>query len=141
MREKNAVHILRWLGYTVMTLGKPVPTTCPKCRTFHWAHTTGNTEGVADVVVSHPTYWVGPDGRSLGLWRTPGNKKSSKADRRKEQIELANKGLSTIYVTEEQAVRAVIDVERRLGLPPNPKLLNWLEQNVPAGFQSEPRLI
>lgn len=57
-------------------------------------------------------------------------KKSDKAARRKEQVELAEAGFSTFYVTEEQAVRAVIHAERQMGLEPNPRLLSWLEQNV-----------
>jgi hypothetical protein len=37
-------------------------------------------------------------------------------------------------VTEEQAVRSVIDVERRMGLEPNPLALAWLRASVPGNW-------
>lgn len=123
IRERNSVHTLQWLGYRVMTTGKPVPVVCRNCRVHQFAQTTGSTPGLADVLVSHPR-WPGQN------WRMLETKKSDRAPRRKEQVELAEAGFSTFYVTEEQAVHAVIHTERQMGLEPNPRLLSWLEQNV-----------
>lgn len=132
-REKNATGTLRSLGYTVKHLGKPIPVTCknPKCRTFQWAKTTGNSTGVADLLVTHAVYWPAK------CWIMIETKKSDKADRSEEQIKLAEAGLSTFYVTEEEAVRTIIAAEQRMGLEPNPKLLNWLRGNVKGAWFAE----
>ena len=107
------------------SLGKPIPVQCPRCKTRHWAQLTGNSPGVSDVILTHKTRWP-------GVWKMLETKKGPKAKRRKEQIELANAGLSTFYVTEEQAVRTVIDIEQRMGLEVNPRLLSWLREHVPG---------
>ena len=131
-REKNAIQTLTLLGYTVKHLGKPIPVTCrnPKCRAFQWASTTGNATGVADLLVTHPQRWP-------GVWQMLETKKSDRADRRQEQIDLADAGLSTFFVTEEQAVRSVMAAEERMGVEPNPKLLNWLKCNVKGAWHAE----
>lgn len=48
VRERNAVHTLQWLGYRVMTTGKPVPVVCRNCRVHQFAQTTGSSPGLAD---------------------------------------------------------------------------------------------
>jgi hypothetical protein len=127
VRERNAVATLRRLGYKVHQLGKPIPVRCRRCQTEQYASLTGNDTGVSDVLVSHRS-WPGQCYRMLET------KKSDRAKRRREQIDLAEEGFSTFYVTEEQAVRSVIDVERRMGLEPNPLALAWLRASVPGNW-------
>lgn len=133
VREKQAVDTLRSLGYEVATLGKPIHVRCknPQCRAEQWAKHTGNSPGVSDVIVSHPTRWPS------GTWKMLETKKSDRAARRKEQVRYAELGLATFYVTQEQAVRAILDVEQRMGLDPNPALLNWLRCNVKGAWHAE----
>lgn len=135
IRERNAIYTLTMLGYVVMFLGKPIPVTCrnPQCRTHQWAKTTGNSPGVSDLIVTHPTYWPSKTWKMLETKRTGG-------DRREEQIKLVEAGLSTFYVTEEEAVRAVIETERLMGLAPNPRLLRYLQMNVKGQWATESAL-
>lgn len=129
-REKNAVDTLRRLGYEVLTTGKPVPVMCRNCRAHQFAATTGNTPGTPDVLVSHPDW-------PIKCYKGLETKKSGKAPRRPEQVRLADLGLSTFYVTEEQAVRTIIDIEQKMGLEPNPALLNWIQCNVQGAWHAE----
>ncbi len=121
VREKNGCSVLVGLGYEVKTLGKPIPVNCPQCKAFHWAKTTGNTTGVADVLVSHKTRWP-------GVWTMLETKRTG-GPKREAQIDLFEDGLSTFVVTEEDFVRAVIAAEERMGIEVNPRLINWLEVN------------
>lgn len=135
VREKSGIYVLTLLGYSVKTLGKPIPVTCrnPKCRTFQWAATTGNSVGVADVLVGHETRWP-------GVWIMLETKKTGGA-KRDAQVELVENGLSTFVTTEEDFVRAVIMAEQRMQIPINPKLIHWLEINRKAAWTPETRQV
>ena len=135
IRERTGVYVLTLLGYTVKTLGKPIPVTCknPKCRTFQWASKTGNSTGVADVLVSHEARWP-------GVWVMLETKRTGGA-KREEQVALVEDGLSTFVTTEEEFVRAIIMAEQRMGLSVNPKLINWLEVNPKASWTPETRQV
>lgn len=123
VREKSGLYVLELCGYKTWRLGKPVPVTCrnPKCRTFQWATTSANTTGVPDTVIGHVSRW-----RGFVLFLET---KKTGGTKREAQVELVEEGFSTFVVTEEDFVRAVMAAEERLGLSPNPKLLNWLEVN------------
>ena len=123
LREKNGLYVLELLGYKTWRIGKPVPVTCrnPQCRTFQWATASGNAKGFPDCVLGHPTRWAG----FTLLLET----KKTGGERGEEQISLVEQGYSTFVTTEEDFVRAVMAAEKRMGLTPNPKLVNWLEIN------------
>ena len=122
VREKNGLYVLELLGYKTWRIGKPVPVTCrnPKCRLFQWAAASGNSKGFPDNVIGHPAW----HGFTLLL-----ETKKTGGGRGEEQVSLVEQGYSTFVTTEEDFVRAVIAAEERMGLPVNPKLVNWLEVN------------
>lgn len=123
VREKSGLYVLELCGYKTWRLGKPVPVKCqnPRCGTFQWAKASGNAKGFPDCAVGHETRWKGFI-LLLETKRTGGKKGA-------DQVDLVEAGLSTFVVTEEDFVRAVMAAEVRLGLAPNPKLVNWLEVN------------
>ena len=120
-RQNQVIVTLKSLGYVVLEVGqKRQPIFCP-CGKKHWPITTGNTSGVADILVSHDR-WPG-----AGAWMAL-ELKTPDTRRRPEQVELARRGLNVIVETVQEALEAVLHLERQWGIAPLPAMKAYMEQ-------------
>jgi hypothetical protein len=56
-------------------------------------------------------------------------KQSEKSERKPEQVELVNAGLSVFVWSLSMALQAVYDVEISLSVDPHPELVDWLTRH------------
>ena len=121
-RQNQVIVTLRSLSYVVLEVGqKRQPIFC-SCGKKHWPITTGNTSGVADILVSHDR-WPG-----RGAWLAL-EMKTPTTRRRPKQVELARRGLNVIVETVQEALEAVLHLERQWEIAPLPAMKAYWEQN------------
>ena len=131
-RQQAVITTLRSLGYEVLLLGqKRQPIFC-KCGKKHWPITTANTPGTPDLMVSHARWAKGKDGYvppngQLAPWcgiemKAPGT------TRRPEQMIFNAQGFTAIVETVQEALDAVLRLEKAMGIPPLPAMTAYKEQ-------------
>lgn len=118
-------------GYVVLTTGQVTKrSVCPECQTPFWPHTGyGNTPGFPDLTIFHPTRWV-PAGQHIPALLLE-FKQSEKAERKPEQVALAEQGVSVFVWSLTMVAREIYRFEREvLRVTPHPALLQFLEDSL-----------
>ncbi len=96
---------------------------CPGCHGPVFSPSTGAEAGLPDLLVTHPVRWRG------NIWFMVEMKRDEKADRRAEQVALAEAGLSIIAWSLPMVLHAIVAHEQRMGFISHPDALQYLERH------------
>ena len=119
-RQIQVIVTLKSLGYVVLEIAqKRQPIFC-LCGKKHWPITTGNTNGTPDLIISHARWG---QGAMMGIEiKTPDTR------RRSEQLTLAADGITVIVETVQEALEAVLHLERQWDIATLPAMKAYREQ-------------
>jgi hypothetical protein len=123
-KQQESISWLKDRGYVVLVAGQfKQRMRCSACSVWQWASGGyGNSKGLPDVWVSHPRW-------GKRVFAPLEFKQSEKAERKPEQVELVESGLSVFVWSLSMALQSVYEVELSLGVDPHPELVGWLTRH------------